>query len=124
MESGLPASQVQVVLSDCSATDAGNLFRALKGRFASDRAAGDEPHETGERRPTVWAGTFDMSRPVEHPDTPPAHLAGPVTLDVQGTPRAVQQLREALAECCTVHEMGGDSGDQEVEVQLRLERRI
>jgi hypothetical protein len=123
MKSLLPASQVEVVLSDCSAADAGNLFQALKGRFASDRDSGDEPHEVGQRRPTVWTGTFDMSRPVEHTGAPSAHLSAPVTIDVQGSPDAVRHLREALGECFTVHELGADSGDQEVEVQLRLERR-
>lgn len=124
MKNELPASQVQVVLSECSATDAGNLFQALQGRFASDRAAGDEPHESEQRRPTVWAGTFDMARPAEHAGKPAAHLSGPVTADVQGSPHAVQQLRGALDECFTVHEMGMDSGDQEVEVQLRLEHKV
>ncbi|WP_369229847.1 hypothetical protein AB5J56_03375 [Streptomyces sp. R21] len=64
-----------------------------------------------------------MSRPVEHTGTPSAHLSAPVTIDVQGSPHAVRHLREALGECFTVHELGADSGDQEVEVQLRLERR-
>jgi hypothetical protein len=117
----LPASQVQVVLSDCSAVDAGHLFAALRGRFASDRGAGDEPHESKEHRPTVWSGTFDTSGEREGGAVPAAQLSAPVTADVQGGPLAVKRLLDALGEACIVYEVGEDSGDQEVQVQLRLE---
>ncbi|MGW7265021.1 hypothetical protein [Streptomyces sp. NPDC054842] len=121
--SPLAASQVQVVLSDCSAADAGRLFAALCSRFSSDRCAEDEPHETEGNRPTIWTGTFDTSGPSGDTPVPPAQLSAPVTAEVQGGPLAVKHLREALAEAFTVHQVGGEAGDQEVEVQLRLENK-
>ncbi|MFD5074082.1 hypothetical protein [Streptomyces sp. NPDC058371] len=125
--SPLAASQVHVVLSDCSAADAGSLFAALCSRFSSDRCAEDEPHESKEHRPTMWAGTFDTSGADDAPggatdeSVPPAGLSAPVTADVQGSPLAVKRVQEVLGEAFTVHELGEDAGDQEVQLQLRLE---
>ncbi|MGW0824496.1 hypothetical protein [Streptomyces sp. NPDC002845] len=116
----LPVSHVQVVVSDCSAEDAGRLFAALCTQFASDRGAHDEPHETPWDRPTVWTGTFDLSGEtgnVPHPEP----LTGPVMAEVQGSPLAVRRLRRVLEENFAVHEVGHIAGDQEVEVELRLE---
>jgi hypothetical protein len=118
---------VQVVLSDCSAQDAGRLFSALCERFASDREAGEEPHESHRERPTMWTGTFDL--PDEPTDPSAAHvlhpvpLSGPVTADLQGTPLGVRHLREVLDESFSVRVLGTIAGDQEVEVQLRLQGR-
>ncbi|MET7910096.1 hypothetical protein ACFYS7_17125 [Streptomyces avermitilis] len=122
-EQTLPASQVQVVLSDCPAADARRLFDVLSGRFASDRGPEDQPQETEENRPKVWTGTFDTSHAVAGVRAPEAELSAPVTADVQGGHLAVKLLREALAEVFTVHELGGDAGDQEIQVQLRLDSK-
>jgi hypothetical protein len=117
----LPASQVQVVLSDCSAQDAGSLFAVLCSRFSSDRCAEDVPHEAPEHRPTLWTGTFDTADAPEGAAVPQAGLLGPVTAEVQGTHLAVALLRETLGEAFTVYELGEDAGDQEVQMKLRLE---
>ncbi|GGN80548.1 hypothetical protein GCM10011579_066160 [Streptomyces albiflavescens] len=116
----LPGSQVQVVLSDCSAADAGHLFAVLCGRFASDRCADDEIREA-EGHPTMWTGTFDTEDAPEDVVVPTGRLSGSVTAEVQGTPHAVQLVRATLREAFTVFELGEDAGDQEVQVQLRLE---
>ncbi|MFF6999913.1 hypothetical protein ACFY93_33975 [Streptomyces sp. NPDC008313] len=127
----LPASQVQVVLSDGSAADAGTVFEVLEGRFACDRTAEEAPREDESHRPTVWTSTFDLPAPAEAAESAggtgegaqasPARLSGPVTAEVQGTHLAVRRLREVLEEAFTVQEAGTDAGDQEIQVQLRLE---
>ncbi|MFI6490125.1 hypothetical protein [Streptomyces sp. NPDC050564] len=117
----LPGSQVQVVLSDCSAADAGHLFAVLCSRFASDRCAEDEIREAEGHHPTVWTGTFDTEDAPEGAAVPTGRLSGPVTAEVQGTPHAVQVVRETLREAFALSELGEDAGDQEVQVQLRLE---
>ncbi|NJP72347.1 hypothetical protein [Streptomyces sp. C1-2] len=119
------APNVQVVLSDCSATDAGHLFTELCRHFDSDRGADDvPPHDTEGSRPTMWTGTFDTSAPAGTPDAPrPPRLSGPVKAEVQGEPQAVSRLREALEETFTVEELGHVSGDQEIELELRLQNR-
>lgn len=127
MDSPLPHTpQVEVVISGCSAADAGSLFAELCRWFGSDRAAEDAPHEAAGGRPTMWAGTFDTSAA---PGTPgrttmqPPHLSGPVTAELQGEPRAVERLRQVLDETFVVHQLGVVAGDQEVDVELRLESR-
>ncbi|MEU9211905.1 hypothetical protein AB0D27_29230 [Streptomyces sp. NPDC048415] len=121
-ESPLPGSEVQVVLSDCSAADAGRLFAVLCGHFASDRCAEDQPHHVEEHhRPTVWTGTFDTSASPGGTAAPIEPLSGSVSVEAQGSHLAVKRLRRALGEVFTVHETGEDAGDQEVQVQLRLD---
>jgi hypothetical protein len=119
------APQVEVVVSDCSAADAGSLFAELCRHFGSDRAAEDAPHEAHRTRPTMWTGTFDTSAA---PGTagrtaPPPPLSGPVKAELQGEPRAVERLRSALDELYAVHQLGVVAGDQEIDVELRLESR-
>jgi hypothetical protein len=118
--------QVEVVVSDCSAVDAGTLFAQLCRRFGSDRAAEDAPHEAHRSRPTMWTGTYDTSAPPgpagRTPATPPP-LSGSVKAELQGEPRAVERLRHALDEMYAVHQLGMVAGDQEVDVELRLESR-
>ncbi|MFF4958237.1 hypothetical protein [Streptomyces sp. NPDC001222] len=117
--------QVEVVVSDCSATDAGSLFAELCRHFGSDRCATDTPHETSGSRPTMWTGTFDTSAsPGESPgrtSAPP--LSGSVKAELQGEPRAVERLRQALDETFVVQQLGVVAGDQEIDVELRLESR-
>ncbi|MER6129707.1 hypothetical protein ABT173_45565 [Streptomyces sp. NPDC001795] len=119
------APQVEVVVSDCSAADAGSLFAELCRRFGSDRAADEAPHETQGSRPTMWTGTFDISATpgASGRAAPPPSLSGPVTAELQGEPRAVERLRRALDETFVVHQLGVVAGDQEVDVELRLESR-
>jgi hypothetical protein len=117
------APQVEVVVSDCSAADAGRLFAELCRRFGSDRRAEDVPHETEGSRPTMWTGTFDASATSgasEQMASPPS-LSGPVKLELQGEPLAVERLRRALDAMFDVHQLGVVAGDQEVDVELRLE---
>ncbi|MCN9240517.1 hypothetical protein NGF19_06870 [Streptomyces sp. RY43-2] len=120
------APQVEVVISGCSATDAGSLFAELCRRFGSDRAAEEAPHEATGGRPTMWTGTFDTSAthggPARTTGQAP-RLSGPVTAELQGEPRAVECLRRALDETFVVHQLGLVAGDQEVDVELRLESR-
>ncbi|MFD0502549.1 hypothetical protein ACFQ0G_05415 [Streptomyces chiangmaiensis] len=83
------------------------------------------PHETAGSRPTMWTGTFDMSSAPGAPERlePPASLSGPVKAELQGEPRAVERLRRALDAMYVVHQLGVVAGDQEVDVELRLESR-
>ncbi|MET8633911.1 hypothetical protein ABZX69_30880 [Streptomyces sp. NPDC004074] len=119
------APQVEVVVSGCSASDAGSLFAELCRHFSSDRRAEDTPHETAGSRPTMWTGTFDTSGVPGTPEqpAPPPSLSGPVKAELQGEPRAVERLRHALDEMFVVHQLGVVAGDQEVDVELRLESR-
>ncbi|MDX3580894.1 hypothetical protein OG920_42090 [Streptomyces europaeiscabiei] len=120
----LPVSQVEVVLCDCSAQDAERVFACLRAHFETDRRSDDPPHETGTDRPTMWTGMYDTAAAVPsgagvHPEPPSA----PVTVEVQGSPPAVRLLREALEEVYSVRQVGVDAGDQEVQLQLRVEGR-
>lgn len=108
---------VQVVLGECSAADADAVFGVLRTHFPCDRGE-DAPHRTEEPRPAVWTGGFlavGSPGPV-----PGVLLAGPVTVDLQGGPVAVDRLRTTLESAFVVSPGGTVSGDQEVQVQLRL----
>jgi len=112
-------SHVQVVVSDCSAVDAGLLFAVLRRLYDSDRDDGDVPRAGS----TAWVGTFDTD--AVRPPAPEVRveLSGPVQADIQGTPLAVRRLEQVLEDTFTVHELGTASGDQEVEILLRVEQR-
>ncbi|OON78032.1 hypothetical protein [Streptomyces tsukubensis] len=116
-----PASQVVVELSGSSEGDADAVFTALGGAFGSDRGAGDVPEEEPSKRPTVWTATFDVSD--KRGKASPVHLEGSVSLSAQGGYAAVDQLKDALAPVFDVHVVGTSSGDQEQELQLRLENK-
>ncbi|MEU2561577.1 hypothetical protein ABZ626_19900 [Streptomyces longispororuber] len=112
---------VQVVLGECSPADADAVFGVLREHFDSDRG-GDAPHQTDEteqeRRPAVWTGAFRAPRT---PDSVSGVLlSGPVTADLQGGPQAVGHVQATLGSAFDVSVQGKASGDQEVEVQLRL----
>ncbi|WP_200301520.1 hypothetical protein [Streptomyces adelaidensis] len=117
----LPVSQVEVVVCDCSAQDAERVFACLCAHFESDRHPADPPHETGTDRPTMWTGTYDTAAVPTDTEEHHRPLSAPVTVDVQGSPPAVRLLREALEETYTVHQVGVEAGDQEVQLQLRVE---
>lgn len=115
------SAEVAVVLDGCAQEDARTVFAALRASFPSDRASEDVPAEAEEGRPMVWSGTFDVSRTLGLPG--PAHLTEPVTITVQGGYRAVDRMRDGLAEAFDVRVLGTASGDQEEEAQLRLENQ-
>jgi len=111
-----PAAQVAVVLDCCATDDARAVLEALRASFPADPSAKVNPHDTEE---TVWTATFDVSRTLGLAG--PARLTAPVTVTAQGGYRAVDRLREGLAEAFAVRVVGTASGDQEKETQLRLE---
>ncbi|WP_434588766.1 hypothetical protein [Streptomyces sp. A5-4] len=114
-----PETQVLVELTGCSKEDAHTVFGALRTSFESDRASDDVPAEQPGARPTVWSATFDVADVRQQ--AAPTRLAGPVPATVQGGYEAVDRLREQLDAAFTVQEEGTASGDQEKELQLRLE---
>lgn len=128
---GPPEQRVQVVLSACSADDAESVLGVLRRYFSAD-AGGAGASAGGARaghghagdvpaRPTVWTATFDTSRVPE--GVSGAALGGAVTADVQGGPVAVARLRDVLHRTFEVEDAGAASGDQEVDLQLRLRGR-
>ncbi|MEU6824171.1 hypothetical protein ABZ921_26370 [Streptomyces atriruber] len=111
------ADLVQVVLGECSPADADTVFNVLRDHFPSDRGV-DAPRQTGEPWPEVWTGGFLADH--SPASVPGVLLAGSVTAGLQGGPVAVSRLHAALASAFVVTAEGTASGDQEVEVQLRL----
>ncbi|MFG2502143.1 hypothetical protein ACGFSB_28520 [Streptomyces sp. NPDC048441] len=108
---------VQVVLDECSVADADAVFGVLRTHFASDR--GDAaPHRTEQPLPAVWTDDFVVDHSTG--PVPGVLLAGAVTADLQGGPVAVGHLRDTLASAFSASVTGTVSGDQEVQVQLRL----
>ncbi|MEU4348152.1 hypothetical protein [Streptomyces sp. NPDC023838] len=124
-----PEQRVQVVLSACSAADAETVLGLLRRCFSTDagatpeRAPASGPAPTGHdpARPNVWTATFDTTRVPE--DVGPIELGDAVTVDVQGGPVAVARLRDVLRRTFEVEDAGTASGDQEVDLQLRLRGR-
>ncbi|MFI6691210.1 hypothetical protein ACIBLA_05500 [Streptomyces sp. NPDC050433] len=114
-------TEVTVELSGCRPEDAHAVFGALRTVFASDRAPDDRPREVAGARPTVWSSTFDVSEVREKAG--PTRLTEPVTADVQGGYWAVARLQEGLTGAFAVQVLGTAAGDQEQEVQFRLDTR-
>ncbi|MEV8033550.1 hypothetical protein ACFYW8_01025 [Streptomyces sp. NPDC002742] len=117
----LPASTVHVMLGDCSAADAKSVLAVLSGHFTADRESADEPHESASGRPTVWTALFDTAGDLRGGAGPVVELSGQPTVEAQGGPLATLRLREALGAAFTVHELGTEAGDQEVQMKLRLD---
>lgn len=115
------STEVVVEISDCRPEDAQAVFKALSTSFPSDRGDDDAPRETSGAGPSVWTATFDVTEPRATPG--PAQLSAPVTITLQGGYQAVDRLRKALAPAFVVKVVGTAAGDQEQEVQLRLESR-
>ncbi|MEV6195411.1 hypothetical protein AB0M19_23780 [Streptomyces sp. NPDC051920] len=109
------------MLGDCSAADAKSVLSVLCGRFTADRERADEPHESGSGRPTVWTVLFDTAGDPSGAAGPVGELSGQPVVEAQGGPLATQRLREVLAAAFTVHELGTEAGDQEVQMKLRLD---
>ncbi|MEW2437303.1 hypothetical protein AB0952_24635 [Streptomyces caniferus] len=115
------AAQVQVEITGCPPEDAHTVFTALGTLFLSDRTKDDVPRDPEGPEAAVWAATVDVT---EAPaQAAPSQLTGPVTVTVQGSYWATDQLRVGLGSAFAVQAMGSTSGDQEQEVQLRLENR-
>ncbi|HEY5835828.1 hypothetical protein [Streptomyces sp.] len=110
-----------VTIDSCRKEDAHAVLAALQAAFPSDRSPDDIPADSPNGRPIVWAATFDVSRTLGRPG--PASLTEPVTVTAQGGYHAVDRLREQLGDAFAVRVVGTASGDQEEEVQLRLETR-
>lgn len=117
----LPASTVHVMLGDCSAADAKSVLGVLCGRFAADREGADQPHESESGRPTVWTVLFDTAGDPSRRAGPVVELSGQPIVEAQGGPQATQRLREVLGAAFSVHELGTEAGDQEVQMRLRLD---
>lgn len=115
------AAQVQVEITGCPPEDAHTVFTGLDTLFVSDRAKDDVPRGPEGPEAAVWAATVDVS---EAPaQAAPSRLSGPVTATVQGSYWATDQLRAGLGSVFAVQTIGSTSGDQEQEVQLRLDNR-
>ncbi|MER5465007.1 hypothetical protein ABT010_30855 [Streptomyces sp. NPDC002668] len=113
---------VVVTLSDCSKEDADTVFHVLAQSFTSDRADDDAPQYTSHPHTTVWTSTFEVSP--AHAPAVPVQLTAPVEVGVQGTYWGVDRLGETLAASFVVQVEGMAAGDQEKDVQLRLESGI
>ncbi|MEO3974763.1 hypothetical protein [Streptomyces sp. CAU 1734] len=120
--SAQPAEPVVVTIAGSSREDADTVFRVLARAYTSDREAGDAPQYVTEGRTTsVWTATFEVTG--SGSAAGPASLGAPVEAEIQGGYWAVDRLRTALAEVFDVHDEGMAAGDQEKDVQLRLENR-
>ncbi|MFJ4846805.1 MULTISPECIES: hypothetical protein [unclassified Streptomyces] len=115
------ASQVDVLLTDCAKQDAGAVLGALEAAFPTrpgeSLTEAVEPRP-GAKHPTVWAASVD-TRSHGH-ELGPVHLDGPLTADLSGGPRHVREVKKVLGDCFELEEQGSVSGDQEVELRVRL----
>ncbi|MCX4459670.1 hypothetical protein OG585_43800 [Streptomyces sp. NBC_01340] len=111
---------VQVVLDTCSVADADTVLRVLGTRFAPE--SGDETPRHDSTAPSdTWTGAFLVGRDARDAALPPeSSLNGSVTVELQGGPVAVDRLRETLTSAFDVQVSGSASGDQEVDLRLRL----
>ncbi|TJZ49544.1 hypothetical protein FCH28_24925 [Streptomyces piniterrae] len=116
-----PSAEVVVEVDSCATHDAHAVFSALRTLFASDRAADDVPEEAPGPGATVWTATVDVTD--LETEVAPRPLTEPVIVNIQGGYWAVARLREGLAAAFAVRVLGTAAGDQEQEVQLRLETR-
>lgn len=114
-------THVSVQLTDCAREDADAVFAALGTAFPL--VADPAGHAPGSLngRPTVWSTTVDVETPGEAPGG--SGLAGAVIADLSGGYHAVGQVRRALENCFSTEDKGSASGDQEVEVRLRITPR-
>ncbi|OIJ68391.1 hypothetical protein [Streptomyces mangrovisoli] len=111
---------VTVSLTGTSKEDAATVFDVLHTAFPTDRPA-DLPEDPPGSRPVVW--TARIATADDRIPTGPAPLAGPVSATLQGGCLAVDLLCEALNGAFMVRERGTASGDQEKEVDLRLDAK-
>ena len=116
-----PSAQVAVTFDKCAKEDAAAVLGTLHSSFPSDRSPDDLPQDSADGSPMVWSATFDVSQTLGLPG--PGRLSTPVTLTAQGGYRAVDRLRESLAEAFHVKVIGTAAGDQEQEARLRLDNQ-
>jgi len=114
-------AEVMVELESCATQDAHAVFSALRTTFSSDREADDVPEEMAGPGATVWTSTFDVSD--RKAAAEPRRLSAPVVVSLQGGYWAVDELCRGLESAFAVHVLGTAAGDQEKEVELRLETR-
>ncbi|MFJ6074582.1 hypothetical protein ACIQFU_27755 [Streptomyces sp. NPDC093065] len=109
-------TQLTVTLDGGGIDDARAVVRALEGVFGTP---GELPADEGA---TVRTATFDAPGDPRADSAPAAGgtLSAPVTVTVQGTPRAVEAASETLSRAFTARDEGAASGDQERERQLLL----
>ncbi|MEU9181671.1 hypothetical protein AB0C90_33415 [Streptomyces sp. NPDC048550] len=115
-----PAAEVVVAVGDCSPEDARVLLDLLERSFPVDVGAGSATQ--GGQAATVWSATLDAAKPAEPAEgrAAPVRLKDAVNVTLQGGPRAVQRVQDALAGHFSVEDMGAVSGDQETEIGLRI----
>lgn len=116
-----PSTRVDVLLTGCDEQDAETVFHALEAVYPQAEPTGPivaGPSSRTGSRPTVWAMSLDPH--THHPGAGPASLRGAVSADVFGCPHEVREVEHALAESFAVESRGAVSGDQELEVRLRL----
>lgn len=120
---GQPASSpdlVEVVLDACSIADADTVLHVLGTRFAPEGGDAMPRHDSSARSDT-WTGAFLVAYGPRDAALPSdLSLNGSVTVELQGGPVAVDRLRETLASAFDVQVSGSASGDQEVDLRLRL----
>ncbi|MDX3071636.1 hypothetical protein ACIP98_06475 [Streptomyces sp. NPDC088354] len=114
-------SHVDVMLTDCAKQDAGAVLGALEAAFPTrpgeSLTEALEPRP-GAKHPTVWSASVD-TRSHGH-ELGPVHLDGTLTADLSGGPRHVREVKKVLGDCFELEEQGSVSGDQEVELRVRL----
>ncbi|MFE1175233.1 hypothetical protein [Streptomyces sp. NPDC058773] len=121
------AAQVQVQLTGCLPEDAHTVFTVLDTLFVTDRAKDDAPRDPegagAGAGAAVWSAIVDVSADAPT-QTTPHRLTGPVTATVQGGYWAADRLRTGLGYAFSVRDVGSTSGDQEQEIQLRVDNRV
>ncbi|WP_157839919.1 hypothetical protein [Streptomyces megasporus] len=118
------ASLVEVELPDCTSENAAAVFAVLRSAFPRSPQLGngqDKAEEGGEPKRKFWVGTVDVRTHGEVECS--LELKEPTEADISGSPDAVRQVQEALAGFYDVTAEPRISGDQEVEVRLRLAQR-
>ncbi|MFJ5678550.1 hypothetical protein [Streptomyces sp. NPDC093097] len=113
------SAEVLVEIEGCTTEDAQAVFSALRTAFRCDRAAGDVPRDVAGAGGTVWTSTVDAGEPGSTPE--PRRLTAPVGISLQGGYWAVDQVCAGLKPAFAVTVLGTAAGDQEKEVELRLE---
>ncbi|KNE78943.1 MULTISPECIES: hypothetical protein [Streptomyces] len=114
-------THVSVQLTDCARDDAQAVFAALGRAFPLVVEPAGHGAGATDGRPTVWSTTVDVARSGGHVDGGP--LTGAVIADLSGGYQAVGKVREALEECFHAEDKGSASGDQEMEIRLRITPR-
>ncbi|NJQ00332.1 hypothetical protein [Streptomyces zingiberis] len=115
-------THVSVQLTDCAQEDAEAVFAVLGRAFPlAEEVSGHAPGAE-DGRPTVWSATVDVEGSGDTA-TEGGPLTGAVIADVSGGYAAVGTVRTALEAPFAVEDKGSSSGDQEMEVRLRITPR-